>query len=110
MDADEREIFYFLKSRGSEFVNSREIARRAGGKKKFYDEPDWAKPILVRMTERGILEGDPLGRYRVKPVAKKGKGKRWVSPEIAKILEESGVEVESEGAGELGSDDYYEQL
>ena len=108
MDGDEREIFYFLKDRGDEFVNAREIARRAGGKKKYYEDPEWAKPILIRMTERAILEGNALGCYRVKPVAKKGKNKRWVSPDIAKILQESGVEVE--GASDLGPDDYYEQL
>jgi len=113
MDGDEREIFYFLKDRGDEFVNAREIARRAGGKKKYYEDPEWAKPILIRMTERAILEGDALGRYRVKPVAKKGRNKRWVSPDIAKILQESGVEVEGvndPGANNLGPDDYYEQL
>jgi len=108
MDGDEREIFYFLKSRGEEFVNAKEIARRAGGKKRFYEDPEWAKPILVRMAERRILEGDALGRYRVRPIAKKGKEKRWVSPEIAKILQESGVEVEN--SGELGPDEYYEEL
>ena len=108
MDGDEREIFYFLKSRGDEFVNAKEVARRAGGKKRFFDDPEWARLVLVRMTERGILESDSLGRYRVKPIGKKGKNKRWVSPDIAKILEEGGVEVE--GANELGSDDYYEQL
>jgi len=110
MDGDERDIFQFLKSRGEDYVNAVEIARRAGGKKRFHEDPDWAKPILVRMTERGILQSDASGRYRVKPVARKGKDKRWVAPEIAKILEESGVEVESEGASELGSDEYYEQL
>ena len=108
MDGDEREIYYFLKTRGEEYANAVEIARRAGGKKKFHEDPDWAKPILMRMTERGILQGDALGRYRVKPVARKGKDKRWVSPDIAKILKESGVEVED--ANQPGSDDYYEQL
>ncbi len=108
MDGDEREIFQFLKSRGEDFVNAVEIARRAGGKRKFHEDPEWAKPLLVRMTERGILQSDPLGRYRVKPVGRKGKDKRWVSPDIAQILKESGVE--AEGANELGSDDYYEQL
>ena len=108
MDGDEREIYYFLKDRGAEFVNAKEIARRAGGKKKFYEDPEWARPILIRMAERGVLEGDALGRYRVKPVARKSKDKRWVSPDIAKILQESGVEVE--GANDLGPDDYYEQL
>ena len=108
MDGDEREIFQFLKTRGAEFVNAVEIARRAGGKRRFYDDADWAKPVLARMAERGVLQSDPSGRYRLKPVARKGKDKRWVSPDIAKILEESGVKVED--ADQLGSDDYYEQL
>jgi len=108
MDSEEREIFYFLKTRGEEFVSVKEIARRASGKKKFYDNPEWAKPLLMRMQERGVLESNGVGQYRIKPVAKKGKGKRWVAPDIAKILQESGVQVE--GASETGSDEYYEKL
>ncbi|MGD0351578.1 MAG: hypothetical protein ABSB84_14880 [Verrucomicrobiota bacterium] len=108
MDGDEREIFYFLKTRGEEYVNAVEIARRAGGKRKFHEDPDWAKPLLVRMAERGILESDIQGRYRVKSVGRKGKNKRWVAPDIAKILQEGGVE--GEGENVLGSDDYYEEL
>jgi hypothetical protein len=108
MDGDEREIYHFLKSWGSDFVGAKEIARRAGGKKKFYDDPEWAKPLLMRMQERGILENDALGRYRIKPVAKKRQSNRWVSPEIAKILKESGVPVEE--GDDLGADEYYEQL
>ena len=49
MDSEEQEIFYFLKTWGEEFVNAKEIARRAGGKKKFHENPDWAKPLLMRM-------------------------------------------------------------
>jgi len=92
MDSDEREIFQFLKSRSSEFVSYREIARRAGGKRKYHHDTDWAKPLLSRMQERGILESDAQGRFRVKPVHGKGKAARWVSPDINKILEEGGVE------------------
>ena len=114
MDTEEREIFHFLKTRGDEFVNPREIARRAGGKKKFHDNPDWAKPILSRMQERGILEHNSLGLFRIKPVSKKGKDKRWVAPDLAKILQESGVKVEGgeggEGGGETGTDEYYDEL
>jgi hypothetical protein len=108
MDSDEREIFHFLKTWGNEFVSVKEIARRASGKKKFYENPEWAKPILMHMQERGVVESDTLGRYRLKPVSKKDKQKRWVSPDIAKILQENGVAVE--GASEIGPDDYYEQL
>lgn len=110
MDADEREIYQFLKSWGSEFVAAREICRRAGGRKRFHDEPEWAKPVLLRMAERGILESNATGHYRIKPV-KKIKGKRWVSPDIASILKESGVEVDNAAEdSNIGSDDYYEQL
>jgi hypothetical protein len=108
MDGDERDVFSFLRTRSGEFIAAMEIARRAAGKKKFNSDPEWAKPVLARMAERGIIENDVFGRYRVKPMGKKDKSKRWVSPDIAKILEESGVKVE--GANETDSDDYYEQL
>jgi hypothetical protein len=112
MDADEREIFYFLKTWGQEFVSAKEIARRAAGKKKFHENPEWAKPVLMKMQERGLLESDTQGRYRVKPIPHKNKSKRWVSPEIAKILQESGVPVEGTegGGGGVAPDEYYEQL
>lgn len=67
MDADEREIFNFLKTFGEEWVAAKEICRRAGGKKRFSQDNDWAKPILQRMKERNLLEGDELGRFRIKP-------------------------------------------
>jgi hypothetical protein len=108
MDQDEREIYHFLKAWGADFTSAVEIARRACNKKRFYEEPDWAKPVLMRMEERGILQSDAMGRYRIKPLPRKDKSKRWVAPDIAKILQESGVEVE--GASEVGTDDYYEQL
>ncbi len=94
MDSEEREIFQFLKTWGVEFVSYREIARRAGGKKKYHLDPEWAKPLLIRMQERGVVESDALGRYRIKPVAGKHKATRWVSPEIAKILQDKGLKVE----------------
>lgn len=108
MDAEEREIFLFLKTWGDHFVGVTEIARRSSNKKKFYDNPDWAKPVLVRMHERGVVEGNALGQYRVKPLVKKGKDKRWVSPEIAKILQENGVQIDN--AAETATDEYYEGL
>ena len=107
MDADEREIYSFLQHFGEEWVNAKEICRRAGGKKRFNEDNNWAKPILQRMKERNVLDGDELGRYRVKP-AKKGKG-RWVSPDIEKILKEGGVKVDTEQVNSP-LDDPLEQL
>jgi hypothetical protein len=111
MDADEREIYQYLKSWGGEFVAAREIGRRAGGKRRFHEEPEWAKPVLLRMQERGILESNSTGHFRIKPVPKKNKDKQWISPDIAKILKESGVEVESAGdESGIAPDEYYDQL
>ena len=109
MDIDEREIYNFLKTYGSDFVAAREICRRAGGRKRYHEDHEWAKPILQRMIERGILETNAEGQYRVKHAKKKKEG-RWIAPDIAKILQENGVEVEGQGQGEMGSDEYYEQL
>ena len=112
MDSDEREIYQFLKSWGNDFIAAREICRRAGGRRRFNEEPEWAKPVLLRMEERGILESNSTGHYRIKPIRKnKEKDKRWVSPDIAKILKDRGAEVESAGEESgIGPDEYYEQL
>ena len=95
MDSDERLIFDFLHTFGEEWVNAKEVCRRASTKKRFNEDNNWARPILQRMKERSLLEGDELGRFRIRP-KQKGKG-RWVSPEIEKILKEGGVKVEVEG-------------
>ena len=108
MDSDERAIFDFLKTWGATFVGAKEICRRATTKKRFHEEPDWAKQILLRMAERGILESDSQAKYRIKPIPKQGHGQRWVSPELSKILNEGGVAVE--GAADLDTDDHYDQL
>jgi hypothetical protein len=108
MDSEEQEIFYFLKTWGDEFISAKEISRRASNKTKYFKNPDWAKPLLMRMQERGVLESDSQGRFRIKPVSQKGKNKRWIAPDIAKILQEKGVQVE--GGSETGSDEYYDQL
>jgi hypothetical protein len=108
MTENEREIYMFLKTWGTEYVAQMEIARRAGGKRKFHEDANWAKPILAGMAERGILESDLQGRFRIKPVSRKSKANQWVAPDIAQILRESGVEVEGESG--TASDDYYEQL
>jgi hypothetical protein len=109
MDIDEREIFLFLKTYGADFVAAREICRRAGGRRRYHQDHEWAIPIVVRMAERGILEMNAEGQYRVKP-SKVKKQERFVSPEIAKILKESGVEVEGAETEGIGPDEFYEQL
>jgi hypothetical protein len=109
MDSDEREIFNFLKTTGKDFVNAKEICRRAAGKARFRENPDWAKPYLQLMAERGLLEINAQGHFRIKPKSKHGAG-RWMSPDIAKLLQEKGIQVEGQTTDEIASDEHYEQL
>ncbi len=111
MDSDERDIFYYLKGWKNQFVSPHEICRRAGGKKRYEEEPDWAKPVLVRMAEKRILETDPAGYYRIKPAPKDGKAKRWVSPQVARILKSSGKDFsEVIKIDDADDDSYYDNL
>ena len=110
MDGDEREIFNYLKTWGHTFINAAEIAKRAGNKKRYFEDHNWAKPVLMRMADRGILEHDVMGRFRIKPVSRKDKHKRWVAPDIAKILQESCVEMDDASQAEAGTDEFYEEL
>ena len=96
MSSDEREIFNYLQTWGGEFINSKEISRRAGTKRRYHEDPDWAKPILLSMVDNGLLEKDLNGRFRVKPERKKGHNQKWISPDIEKILNEGGVNIDEE--------------
>jgi Fe2+ or Zn2+ uptake regulation protein len=90
MDSDEREIINYLRAWPKQFVAAKEICRRASGKRRFMREPDWAYPALNRLVEKGIIETDSTGHYRFLSVDKKEKKKKWVSPQIKKILDQSG--------------------
>jgi|SRR6516162_4272155 hypothetical protein len=103
MDADEREICMYLKGFPGQFVSYAEISRRAGGKHRYRREPDWAGPILSRMVEKGIIESDSTGHYKLKIRPKKDRPTKWVSPQIKKILERSGKTFE--GVFEIDTDD-----
>jgi hypothetical protein len=110
MDATEREIYYYLKSRRAKFVPARDIGRHVGSKRKFHYNPDWAKSALLRMVDRGILETDAEGGYRLKPIPRQNtKGKRWASPEIAEILKASGKAFDNLITSE-DEDEYYDKL
>ena len=67
-----------------------EISRRAGTKRRYREEPNWAVPVLSRLVEQGIVESDSTGHYRLKRSEKKKRAKRWIAPHIQKILEQSG--------------------
>ena len=90
MDADERSICTYLKSYSGQFISGREICRRAGGKWRYREDPQWATPVLSRLVEKKLIEEDSTGHYRLIIKEGKAKPKKWVSPQIRIILERSG--------------------
>jgi hypothetical protein len=93
MDAEEKEICEFLKSWPGQFVSQREVCRRAGGKWRFRENPNWALPVLGRMVGKGLLESDASGHFRL-AAEKKDKKKQWLSPELRKLLEDKAASQE----------------
>jgi hypothetical protein len=67
--------------------------------------PRWALPVLLRMVEVGQIETDSLGHYRIKPVDARGKKRRWISPDIAKILRQSGRNFDGASVTDLDAPD-----
>jgi hypothetical protein len=66
---DKQDILEFL-SKFDCFVSPVEIAKKVGGKQRFKEDRDWAKPILYRLFMEGVLEADEYGHYRLKPESK----------------------------------------
>jgi hypothetical protein len=79
-----------LKQWPKQFISGREVCRRAGGKWRFRDNPYWATEPLLRLVEKQVIESDSSGHFRIRQKEKREGDKKWISPELKKILEESG--------------------
>jgi hypothetical protein len=95
LSSDELEIMNYLKASPEQFVPLTDISRRAGGKRKGRETPHWATPLMPKLVEQGFLEINEKGSYRVRPETPPEQSpvapaKRWVSPEIARILARQG--------------------
>lgn len=112
MDADEKEIFRYVRTEPDRFFPAVSICRHAGGKHKHRESPDWARPALLRMVERGILELDALGGYRLTPipVVQSSNTRHWVSPQIAELLRKKGKKFDSMIQQEDDPEAYYDSL
>src|SRR5260370_7603101 len=88
MTGDEKAILEYLKNWPDLFISPKEIARKVGGKQRFEEDRFWPVPILQEMAQKGWLEADYVGHYRVRPVEtdKSEKKKRHVSPHILRLL------------------------
>jgi hypothetical protein len=91
MTSEEIEIYQYLKSRSGEFINSNEISRHVA-KRRCRANPQWALPLLAHMLERGIVESDANGAYRISSlllakIEADRKKQKWVAPHIRLIFE-----------------------
>jgi len=93
MEPEEKEICAYLKGVAGQFVSAREICRRAGGKWRYRDNPEWAIPFLVHLVERKVLESDATSHYRLIKRNKKNRMGKWLSPQMREILESSGKDL-----------------
>ena len=66
MNADETELYEYLKQSPRTFVAATEISKKVGNKRRFLEDRNWARPILRRMELDGILEANEVGDYRIK--------------------------------------------
>lgn len=111
MDADEKEIFRYLRSEAGRFIPATSISRHAGGKHKYRESPDWAKAALLRMLDRGILEVDAVGAYRLRPrPVQDSQTRAWVAPHIAELLRKSGKRFDAVLLSEGDTEEFYDSL
>jgi hypothetical protein len=66
MNAEETEIFEFLKRYARVYVSVVEISKNVGDRRRFLNDRAWARPLLRRMEMDDILESNPSGEYRLK--------------------------------------------
>jgi hypothetical protein len=92
LGSDEYIVLRFLENWPESFVSETEIARRADGKKRYLEDPDWASGVLGELAELKLIEQDNLGRYRVNahPAKKCIKTQQFISPRLREILKRAG--------------------
>ena len=95
MNADEKAIIEYLRGWPHSFISGKQIARKAGGRRRAEKEPGWAIPVLALMVRTGLLETDNLGHFRLgKEAEKKKRESKHVSPQMLRILKSSGKNFE----------------
>ena len=70
MTYEAQEVVRLLRTWPGVFVSYGEIARRAD-RKRFQEDPNWARQALRGLVDQGILEQDSSGGYRLAEGAEK---------------------------------------
>ena len=65
LSSDELEILEYLRSWPGKFISLGEICRRAGGRHRYKDEPNWARTFMTRLVESGLVKINERGHYLI---------------------------------------------
>src|SRR3954447_2174979 len=66
MNTDDQTVLSYLESFKDQFISHTEVSKRAAGKRRFIENPDWGRTVLQRLALQGILEVNSFGQYRIK--------------------------------------------
>jgi hypothetical protein len=69
LSAEALEILTYLKTAHGKYVSILEISKRAGGRRRFEESPNWAKNLMSPMLDAGMIEVNARGHYRIPPSA-----------------------------------------
>ena len=90
MNFEEKLVLDFLKPCPRIYFSVREIGRKAGTRRQFYENPEWPLPHLQFLTQKGFLLVNPMGHYcfvpqdeHEKKPYKQGDHLKLLSPEEA---------------------------
>jgi hypothetical protein len=97
LNADALEIMAYLKTASGKFFSLSEISRRAAGKRRFEEAPNWAKNLMPTLLEAGLVEVNARGHYRIQ-----GQGNSK-NPPAAK----AGLPPTRKPRGKIIGDDYF---
>lgn len=64
-EQDRQLVLDYLRACPDRFVSAAEICRKAGGRHRFFEDPRWAVPVLVELRDRGLVEMNEAGHYRL---------------------------------------------
>src|SRR6266481_6714309 len=67
MNTDDQTVLSYLESFKDQFISHTEVSKRAAGKRRFIENPDWGRTVLQRLALQGVLEVNSFGQYRIKP-------------------------------------------
>jgi hypothetical protein len=65
LSCDELEILDYLRLWPEKFVPLGEICRRAGGRRKFREDPNWARSLMSRLVDSGLVKVNERGHYLI---------------------------------------------